>query len=365
MNLTWSPPVADRQSKPPFSNFMKILFDLFSTPFFLAHGGAQTQVLETAAGLRELGIEVEFVRWWDGKQTGDIIHTFGVPSLTYIQFAQSKGIPVVNTTLFTATCNNPKWRQSLQGTVISALLKLPSIPPWGSIKCQLCWNVFKHCDLNIVGLDSEADVLEKSYGVPRGQIRKVPLGLPRAFLYAGPGSERSNDLITTGTITERKRSLELARLAIAAKVPVLFVGKPYDSNSAYWREFKALIDGTYVKHLYHTDSVDEMIGLLQSSRGYVLYSDYENWCLSAHEAIACGTPIMVPDQRWSRELFGDEARYLKLGDHTGNTAKLREFHAQAPSIQPPDIRLHSWRDVGESLASAYDDLMTSKQPTGR
>lgn len=336
---------------------MKVIIDSFGPPFFLAHGGATTQVVETMRALQEVGVEVEFARWWDSHQTGDLIHTFGTPKGAYIDFARAKGMPVINTTLFTATCNRSVNYLTLQGAMVTAMLKMPGFPPWGAIRSQLGWRSYNTCDLNIVGLEAEANVLRKVYSVPASKIRLVPLGLSELFLEAGHGERLGEYLITTGTITERKRSIELAQLAKAAQVPICFVGKPYDQNSSYWRAFEALIDGKMVKHIPHTENVDEMIQLLKGSRGYVLYSDYENWCLSAHEAIACGIPIMVPDQPWSRELFGNKAAYLLPGKTRINTERLKTFYDSARHLPPPDIKLYSWKDVALKLADTYRSLL--------
>ena len=339
---------------------MKVLIDFFGPPFFLAHGGAQTQVIETAAGLRELGVEVEYARWWDGNQTGDIVHSFGVPNPTYLQFAKSKGIPVVNTTLFSATCNRPKWQLKIQGSIVSTLLGMPAFPPWGAIRSQLIWSSFNLCDLNMVGLNAEAEVLRKVYSVPDSKIGMVPLGLSRIFLDAGHGDRSGEYLITTGTITKQKRSLELARIAIAARVPICFVGKPYDPQSQYWYEFQSLIDGKFVKHIPHTDSIEDMVQLLKGSRGYVHYSDFENWCFSAHEAIACGLPILVPDQPWSRERFGIQANYLPLGNHKENTVRLKRFYEACPTLSAPVVKLYPWKEVGKILMKNYQRILDSR-----
>lgn len=336
---------------------MKILIDSSGPPFFLAHGGAETQVMQTVAGLRENGVELEFARWWDGKQTADLIHYFGVPNTSYIRFAQAKRLPIVSTTLFTATCNRSRRQLALQGFMVSSLMKMPGIPPWGNIRGQLTWQSYGKCDINIVGLEAEAHVLETVYGVNRSQIGIIPLGLSEPFLHAGHGSRQHPYLITTGTITERKRSVELARMAHLAKVPICFVGKPYDDTSAYWREFLSLVDGTIVTHIPHTESVEKMVALLQGARGYVLFSDYENWCLSAHEAIACGLPILVPDQPWSRELFNTQARYFSGWDIARNSPILSEFHRNCDSIPVPGIKLHSWRDVAAKLIPFYESLI--------
>lgn len=337
---------------------MKILIELFSIPFFLAHGGAQTQVQETVNALRNLGVDVEFTRWWDGTQKADLIHSFGVPGLGYLKFAKAKNIRTVNTTLFSATCNRPAWKLGLQGKIVSALLKIPPIQPWGGIRSQLVWESFKNCDLNIVGLNAEAVVLKKIYGVPDDKIATIPLGLAKPFLDAGAGSREQDNLITTGTITEQKRSVELARMAHSIKVPICFVGKPYDSNGAYWREFQSLVDGSTVTHIPHTESVDQMIDLLKAARGYVHYSTFENWCLSAHEAIACGLPLLVPDQPWSRERFGDQATYFPGANPASHAMALRKFHELCGSLPSPKVRLYSWRDVAKELIHHYQRILS-------
>jgi glycosyltransferase involved in cell wall biosynthesis len=337
---------------------MKILFETAGTPFYLAHGGAKTQIISTAEALRDIGIEVEYARWWDSSQTGDVIHVFSTPSRAYLTFARKKGIPVVNTTLLTGACNRPNWRLSVQGLMIKSIMGLPRLPLLGAIRSQFRWDCFKACDRNVVGLNAEIEVLKRSYGVPTDHIRMVPLGLSNEFLEAGVASRSCGHLITTGTITERKRSVELAHLAKDTGVPICFVGKPYDPTETYWKHFQNLVDGEYVKYISHTESVGEMIDLLQSSRGFVLYSDHENWCLSAHEAAACGLPLLLPDQRWSRERFGETISYLKKDNKRQNRAALKSFHEMAPTLQPPHMEHYSWKEVAEQLRDVYQDVIS-------
>jgi glycosyltransferase involved in cell wall biosynthesis len=86
---------------------------------------------------------------------------------------------------------------------------------------------------------------------------------------------------------------------------VLFVGKPFAAGDSYWEQFRQLVDNKYVRHQPHVASEQEMIGLLQRARGFVLNSRFENWSLAAHEAAACDLPLLLPDLPWSREQFGD------------------------------------------------------------
>ena len=336
---------------------MKVLIDLAGIPFHLAHGGARTQILGTRAGLEAHGVEVEFARWWDQDQKGDVIHIFGVPKADYLKYAARKGVPVINTTLFTAACNRSDRRLSLQGLGIGLARRMPQVPPFSVLRSGLDRSAFALCTRNVVGLAAEVEVLKRAYQVPEEQIRVVPLALPDAFHGVTPGERSSPFLITTGTITARKRSLELARLAHEQQVPICFVGKPYDETDPYWHAFRERIDDKWVRHVPHTESVDEMIRLLRESRGFVLGSDYENWCLSAHEAAACGLPLLLPDQRWSRERFGDQVRYFPPGAVSGGGAALKEFYGEAPGLAPPGVEHLRWADVGRMMIGIYEEVM--------
>ena len=70
---------------------MRVIFD-HPHPFLLTHGGFQIQIEQTFSALRTANVEVEYLRWWDDKQRGDIIHYFGRPTKMYVQQAQQKGI---------------------------------------------------------------------------------------------------------------------------------------------------------------------------------------------------------------------------------------------------------------------------------
>lgn len=337
---------------------MRVLFD-HPYPFALAHGGFQTQIEQTKAALEAAGVHTDYLRWWDDAQEADLIHYFGAASVGYLQQARRKGLPVVMTTLFTETCNRSDAQLKRQRLLTQTILKLP----FGEgIKQQLAWRAYPACDCNVVGLEAERKVLAWVYNVPSANIAVVPLGLSDTYLKAGRGDRRNAYLITTGTITERKQPVELAEFAKAAQVPVLFVGKPYSHSDPYWRRFESMIDNRFVLYQPHVASEAEMIGLLQGARGFVLMSWYENWCLSAHEAIACGLPLLVPDQKWSRERFGKEACYFHRDAlSSANVGILRAFYDDCPNRPAPAVQLYSWTDVAVRLRDLYQRLLSSSR----
>jgi len=196
--------------------------------------------------------------------------------------------------------------------------------------------------------------------VPAERIAVVPLGLSDAYRGLPPAAERKagRGLICTGTITARKRTNDLARLAKQAETPILFVGKGYRPDDPYFLEFRSLVDDRFVLHQPHVETEAEMISLYRAARGFVIYSDIENWCLSAHEAAACGLPVLLRPLPWARECFGGEARYL-TDDPAGDAEVLRKFSQDAPMLPAPCVRQRSWAEVGGQLARLYRQLTAS------
>lgn len=325
-------------------------------PFMLSHGGTQIQIQRTKAALEQIGVETEYLRWWDETQTADLLHQFTNLPQFLLGLAQEKGWKVANTFLFTETCNRSRGSLLLRKICIRALANLP-LPL--ALRSSLHWQIYPLVDQMIIGLQAERDLLEDVYGVAPEKISIVPLGLTETYLKAGPAVRTEDHLICTGRITESKNSLELARLACAAKVPILFVGKPGNPNSRYWLEFRALIDGKYVKHHDYVSSEAAIAELLREARGYVLMSQFENWCLAAHEAAACGLPLLLPDQRWSRERFGNQATYWpRTRNNTAALAALESFWERCPKLPPPKIELYSWIEVAERLKDVYSRMLS-------
>ena len=335
---------------------MKILFD-HPSPFILAHGGFQIQIEQTKKALESLGVEVENLRWWDAQQKGDLIHHFSPARNIYLQLARAQQLPVVMTTLLSETCNRSDFQLKRQGWLTRLLLAFPG---GEGVKDQLVWRSFHLCAHNIVGIEAERRVLENVYRVPSNKISVVPLGLSEPFLNLRPANRSNSHLICVGTIRPQKNCIRLAEMALRTQTPILFVGKPYHVADPYWLRFQRLIDQRLVSYRPHVEDESEMINLLQSSRGYVLMSDYENWSLSAHEAAACGLPLLVSDQPWAHECFGDQARYFTKRDEAANCEILGRFYRDAESLPSPEIKLYSWRDAATQLIELYNGLLGSR-----
>src|SRR5207244_7762362 len=75
---------------------MKVIF-YYANPFFLAHGGTQTLIESLMREIAALGAEVQPARWWDDKQSGDVLHFISRPTSTLVLGAKQKGFKTVMT----------------------------------------------------------------------------------------------------------------------------------------------------------------------------------------------------------------------------------------------------------------------------
>jgi glycosyltransferase involved in cell wall biosynthesis len=332
---------------------MRILFD-HQLPFSLAHGGLQTQIERTKAALQEAGVHVEYLRWWDDGQRGDIIHFFGRANPSHIKFAHAKAIKYVMSELLTGQGSRKLWQLKVQGLLERALrTTVPSIFLGG-----FRWDSYKKTDAVVVLTSWEAQIVRILFGTDLSKLHVVPNGVEEDFfLKAGDTPKRGDELVCTATITERKRVLELAQAAVAAKVPVRILGNPYGQDDPYFHRFIALAETApeFVRYTGAVSNRTELAHIYQRARGFVLLSTMESLSLSALEAAASGCPLLLSDLPWARCTFGDSATYCSIGDTQSTATVLRRFHEEAPTLPTPKKPCR-WGDVANQLLQIYQRL---------
>ena len=332
---------------------MKILID-HQLPFLLAHGGLQTQIERTKAALEATGLEIEYLRWWDDSQTGDIIHFFGRPSPSHIDFAHAKGMKYVMSELLTGQGSRTRSRLKIQGGIEYLLGKC--IPT--TFLANFRWDAYKKADAFVVLTEWEAEVTRILFNPDKSKLHVVPNGVEEEFFHnpqlpRQPGEE----LICTATITERKRVLELAEAAVEAHVPVRILGKPYGEDDPYYRRFLALANESpeFVRYGGGVSNRSKLAHTYQSARGFVLLSTMESLSLSALEAAASGCPLLLSDLPWARCTFGANATYCPIGSRDTTVRVLKHFYDRAPELARPQPPL-CWCDVANQLAVIYRSI---------
>jgi glycosyltransferase involved in cell wall biosynthesis len=334
---------------------MRVLL-YYQCPFSLAHGGLQIQIEQTRKALEKAGVDVDYLRWEDGSQTGDILHFFGRLDPGLMDLAHQKGMKVVMAELLTEQGSRPAGMLRLQ-----ALLFRAWRAALGYRGAQaFCWESYQTGDAFIALTRHEARLLESLYGAAMEKIHVVPNGVEEVFLNAGP-SVRGKWLVCTATIHRRKRVLELAEAAVLAGSPVWVIGRPYSDSDPYVKRFVefAAKNRELVRFEGPVQDREKLASIYREARGFVLLSAMESLSLSALEAAGCGCPLLLGDLPWARSAFGENAKYCPVTNDKQAAAKiLKAFYGAAPGIPAPPRPL-TWNDVALELKRIYERLLAS------
>ncbi|MGD0351471.1 MAG: glycosyltransferase family 4 protein [Verrucomicrobiota bacterium] len=333
---------------------MKVLFD-HPTPFALAHGGFQQQLARTMEALEQVGVETDYVRWWDASQRGDIIHFVGRPTADYIAFAHGQGTRVVVAELLTATGSRSHSELAAQKFFTNVLRKI--LP--GAFAARLAWDSYRRADACIALTLWEAYLMNYLFGAPKERVHVVPNGVEEIFLNSQKAA-RGQWLVCTATITERKRVWELAQAAVCAQTPVWIIGRAYSDSDAYAQKFFALAK-QHPQIIRYEGAFSDRARLAQiyrEARGFVLLSAMESLSLSALEAAACECPLLLSDLPWARSTFGEHAGYCPVSSPERSADFLKKFYDAAPSLKPPP-KPATWSDVARRLKNIYERVLNA------
>lgn len=333
---------------------MNILFD-HRTPVFLAHGGFGLRTQQTRKALIDIGVNVDFVRWWDDHQKGDLIHFFGKPSIHYIYYAHLKGIKVVSNELHSELGSRPAWKHAVQGAIIGAAKTLTP-----RVATRLGWTTFEHVDAMIAQTQYEADLMCNVFHAPRKTMNVIPGGVNDEFFAARRDfSDREDWLISTVSISTRKRPAELAEAAGIAKVPIRFCGRPYSETDEYFKRFIKAVEKNKQYVRYEGDFSDrgELAKMYGRARGFALPSTQETLSLSSLEASAAGCPLWLTNLPWATTTFKDQATYCPDTSNPEVLAEsLKSFYDNIEKA-PRDFPVLSWKGVAERLRDLYQSVL--------
>ena len=331
---------------------MKVLFYCIN-PFFLAHGGTQTLLESLMREIRALGVEVEPARWWDGSQTGDILHFMNRPTLTLVSGAQTKGFKCVMTETMDQTGSRSAfalWGRKLAFGCDRML--------GGQVSFRLGVDVYKRLDASVYAVELERQVAHYLYGLPLERSHVIPHGLDTDAVADLARTEPEGDyLISAATIIPRKNTVLLARAAKLAEVPIVFLGKPFNEADPYFLEFKGLVDDKFVRYPGFVGK-EQKHKLLRGARGFALLSQFESGCIAVHEAAAAGLPLLLSDLPWAAEVYRDvkSAAFVPLGSPERIAPHLRRFYDRSHRSSGQTFPVLTWRDVAARYVTIYEQI---------
>lgn len=332
---------------------MKVLFS-HSLPFALAHGGAQTLIEALMREVANLGVTVEPVRWWDEKQSGDIIHHICRPNMSHIRFAHEKGIKVIMTDLLDQTASRSRSRLFLQRTAARTLRKVSP-----GLAGAFSWDIYRELDAIVFAVGHEWEVAKYLFDANPERGRVIPHGLdPEALQQLAQPATEENYLVFCASIQPRKNPLLLAEAAHAAKVPIVFLGKPYSADNEYFLRFKALVDGKYVRYPGFVTEAEKQ-RWLRGARGFALLSQFESGCIAVYEAAAAGLPLFLSNLPWAAKSYplAKNLRLADLGSPRKVAQQLGQFYQQAHRQAGQTFPVLTWNEVAKEYLRLYEKVL--------
>jgi glycosyltransferase involved in cell wall biosynthesis len=175
-----------------------------------------------------------------------------------------------------------------------------------------------------------AEVME-AYRVPPERVAVTPLGVRRAWFQAFPPEPAWLDahslparyLLFVGS-REPRKGLEVllaayrALLADEPAAPPLVLAGPPGWGEAL--DLDGLPDGAVRTPGYLPEA--DLMRLVAGAGALVFSSRYEGFGLPPLQALACGTPVVASDLPALREVLGDQAEFVPVGDHAALAAAL-------------------------------------------
>lgn len=324
---------------------MRVLFNTYSTAFFVP-GGGEVQLLKTREHLQHLGIEVDLYNPWDpAVERYDVVHMFSARggSWPFHDAVRERGIPLV----------------------LSPILWLPH--GGGQFPIHDIYHLFHRSDLVLPNSAAELEAFDWFYNLPRGHYHVVYNGID-PHLAAGPGPDLFRQtypyrdfLLCVGNVEPRKNQLGLVEACQGLNRPVLLVGGVREQ--AYLDRCLEAGRG-FVHYLGRFEPESDLLkSAYQACAVHALASLFETPGLASMEAAALGARIVSTEVGCAREYFGDLAHYVNPHDRASIRAAIEAVLADPRDpglLRRRMLDQFTWRHTAEQTLAAYEEVLRRK-----
>ena len=191
-----------------------------------------------------------------------------------------------------------------------------------------------------------ADTVREKLGLERMEV--LPCGVNEHVFYPEPGTEKKYDFIFVGSFIHRK-GIDTVIEAIRSLPPDSGIRFCFCGSGPYLGEMQALGE-RYSIDIRQNQTQDQLRGLLNASRFFLLMSRGEGFATATTEAFFCGVPVLTSDIDNFKEqvAIGVNGYISPLEDAGALRAKLSEL-ATLDDTQYARLSqgaLESFRDAG-------------------
>ncbi len=366
---------------------MKIAFINRATAF-TSPGGDTRQMTETAAALRDIGVEVDILRADEviDYQSYDLLHVFNIIRPADILYhVRRSGRPYVVTLNFVEYGRVPDEGRSRWNAALTRLLSESASEYvktlarawrngerivsreylyWGQARSIAC--VARQARMLLPNSESEYARFTAKFPATSA-YRVVPNGI-RADLGARPHPRTDpyrGAVLCMGRIEGLKNQLNLIRALNHTPYQLFIHGKPSPNHRAYFDRCRR--EAAPNVHIGGWLDDEALYSAYASAKVHVLPSYFETTGLSSLEAAALGCNVVVSPNGDTREYFQDDAWYCD----PDSPASIRAA-VDAAYQAPPNPRLaarifdrYTWSRAAVETRAAYEAVLRQESSCSR
>jgi glycosyltransferase involved in cell wall biosynthesis len=347
-------------------------------------GGDTTQILNTAASLRQLGVNVEIEhRLLRDYKEFDLVHVFNMQtvdsSFNQIQSAKNNSAKIVfspimwekkhiisnrNIYLYHAKMLVRIIERCFPGLIGFYLSRL-SIGRWRSY--QKCLLMLKNCDLLLPNSIAELEVVVNMFSYPKIRAKSSIVynaAVKSDSKIVAPAIDSvsfpSNGFVLqVGRMEPVKGQMQTLRSIYRdLQIPIVFVGGGQDSY--YALQVKKLAAERGNVFFYDNVKLESIGWFYQRARVHVLPSLRESPGLATLEAISHGVPCVVSHHAPTTEYFGESV--LVCDPHDLDDLRSKILFAWSGGFSPMTKLPTSftWADAAKATLMGYQRVCSSK-----
>lgn len=322
---------------------------------YLFPGGKQVHAERLYENLKSLGIEINYENWHDPNQQSDLIHFLGFNDFNKIKALKEKGYKLVYTHIMDGLTNKPKHVLMYHFLKNKIIHFLPSF-----FNSLFPWKILNSFDAIVYMNNPDRDTAVYLYNIDIAKTHIIPHAVESKDSYIEKKPQSSDEdkyLVSVGSIVERKNAIFTAELCLKNKIPIKFIGHPFNENSDYFKKFIHLTRNIYVEYLGYV-SEEEKIKILQGASGFVLLSFGESGCISVYEAASAGLPLLLSNLPWAKDYENPNHLYYcsPTNKRLANN-QIASFFETTKKQTNPTFTIHTWSEVAQMYLKIYKSLL--------
>lgn len=327
-------------------------------PLGVLEGGLELQCLKTCQALVGAGIDARLLDYYGRDDRFDLLHLFGSTENYYDICQQAAGRWPIVISAVTGTPSAAWWRGPIWNGVSRLAAEVKLATSYSRMR-----SVYHLASAVICLNQLEADFLNVTYGLSRKKIRIISNGVDERNFQSDPGPfiEKygiRDFVLYTGNIVRRKNPVNLAEALRRMNLPGLFIGRRVAAEYDYGERFAAIVESSptllWIDGLAHDDPL--LAGAYAAAKIFCLPSTNETQSLSALEAMAAGTPILLGDYPYARQSPFELALRCDPLNISSIEMSLERI------ISEPDLYRHQlpdnyrWDRVAAQIATLYAEI---------